>query len=166
MHILHFLLRFCPWITTSLWGLTHWWRSTSTHIVRKHPPSSPVASSTRSESSFEGFIWIQKPGLLCVWIFILTHRWCLWICWFIVRNINKTKCFVLIPTFLFPQAVYFLYGTKDCLVQECKDLDKRIEVKYPCSCNESFVFILFSRLQFTKRNRQYQPMFSLYDILG
>lgn len=27
------------------------------------------------------------------------------------------------------QAVYFLYGTKDCLVQECKDLDKRIEVQ-------------------------------------
>lgn len=30
---------------------------------------------------------------------------------------------------VFLQAVYFLYGTKDCLVQECKDLDKRIEVK-------------------------------------
>uniref|UniRef100_A0A8C1XZI8 Diacylglycerol kinase n=1 Tax=Cyprinus carpio TaxID=7962 RepID=A0A8C1XZI8_CYPCA len=26
-------------------------------------------------------------------------------------------------------AVYFLYGTKDCLVQECKDLDKRIELE-------------------------------------
>ncbi|CAF92675.1 unnamed protein product, partial [Tetraodon nigroviridis] len=25
-------------------------------------------------------------------------------------------------------AVYFLYGTRDCLVQECKDLDKRIEL--------------------------------------
>uniref|UniRef100_H3CG82 Diacylglycerol kinase n=1 Tax=Tetraodon nigroviridis TaxID=99883 RepID=H3CG82_TETNG len=25
------------------------------------------------------------------------------------------------------KAVYFLYGTRDCLVQECKDLDKRIE---------------------------------------
>lgn len=30
------------------------------------------------------------------------------------------------------QAVYFLYGTKDCLVQECKDLDKRIEVQELC----------------------------------
>ncbi|XP_057700413.1 diacylglycerol kinase epsilon [Corythoichthys intestinalis] len=27
------------------------------------------------------------------------------------------------------KAVYFLYGTKDCLVQECKDLDKRIELE-------------------------------------
>lgn len=27
------------------------------------------------------------------------------------------------------KTVYFLYGTKDCLVQECKDLDKRIEVQ-------------------------------------
>ncbi|MEQ2209421.1 hypothetical protein XENOCAPTIV_029876 [Xenoophorus captivus] len=28
-----------------------------------------------------------------------------------------------------PKVVYFLYGTKDCLVQECKDLDKRVEVR-------------------------------------
>ena len=34
------------------------------------------------------------------------------------------------PLSLF-QAVYFLYGTRDCLVQECKDLDKRIEVRAP-----------------------------------
>uniref|UniRef100_A0A8C5BYB1 Diacylglycerol kinase n=1 Tax=Gadus morhua TaxID=8049 RepID=A0A8C5BYB1_GADMO len=27
------------------------------------------------------------------------------------------------------KVVYFLYGTKDCLVQECKDLDKRIELE-------------------------------------
>uniref|UniRef100_A0A8P4GAH9 Diacylglycerol kinase n=1 Tax=Dicentrarchus labrax TaxID=13489 RepID=A0A8P4GAH9_DICLA len=27
------------------------------------------------------------------------------------------------------KAVYFLYGTKDCLVQECKDLDKKIELE-------------------------------------
>ncbi|KAM9769802.1 diacylglycerol kinase epsilon isoform 1-T3 [Menidia menidia] len=27
------------------------------------------------------------------------------------------------------KAVYFLYGTRDCLVQECKDLDKRIELE-------------------------------------
>ncbi|XP_051561979.1 diacylglycerol kinase epsilon-like isoform X2 [Myxocyprinus asiaticus] len=27
------------------------------------------------------------------------------------------------------KAVYFLYGTKDCLVQECKDLDKIIELE-------------------------------------
>ncbi|XP_037116249.1 diacylglycerol kinase epsilon [Syngnathus acus] len=27
------------------------------------------------------------------------------------------------------KAVYFLYGTKDCLVQECKGLDKRIELE-------------------------------------
>ncbi|MEQ2188565.1 hypothetical protein GOODEAATRI_016348, partial [Goodea atripinnis] len=27
------------------------------------------------------------------------------------------------------KVVYFLYGTKDCLVQECKDLDKRVEVR-------------------------------------
>uniref|UniRef100_A0A673FVL4 Diacylglycerol kinase n=1 Tax=Sinocyclocheilus rhinocerous TaxID=307959 RepID=A0A673FVL4_9TELE len=27
------------------------------------------------------------------------------------------------------KAVYFFYGTKDCLVQECKDLDKRIELE-------------------------------------
>uniref|UniRef100_A0A8C9YLU4 Diacylglycerol kinase n=1 Tax=Sander lucioperca TaxID=283035 RepID=A0A8C9YLU4_SANLU len=27
------------------------------------------------------------------------------------------------------KTVYFLYGTKDCLVQECKDLDKRIELE-------------------------------------
>uniref|UniRef100_A0A3P8Y9M1 Diacylglycerol kinase n=1 Tax=Esox lucius TaxID=8010 RepID=A0A3P8Y9M1_ESOLU len=27
------------------------------------------------------------------------------------------------------KAVYFMYGTKDCLVQECKDLDKRIELE-------------------------------------
>ncbi|XP_061736640.1 diacylglycerol kinase epsilon isoform X1 [Nerophis ophidion] len=27
------------------------------------------------------------------------------------------------------KVVYFLYGTKDCLVQECKDLDKRIQLE-------------------------------------
>ncbi|KAA0713134.1 Diacylglycerol kinase epsilon [Triplophysa tibetana] len=27
------------------------------------------------------------------------------------------------------KVVYFLYGTKDCLVQECKDLDKKIELE-------------------------------------
>ncbi|XP_066560295.1 diacylglycerol kinase epsilon [Amia ocellicauda] len=27
------------------------------------------------------------------------------------------------------KAVYFFYGTKDCLVQECKDLDKKIELE-------------------------------------
>ncbi|KAH0629227.1 hypothetical protein JD844_011148 [Phrynosoma platyrhinos] len=27
------------------------------------------------------------------------------------------------------QAVYFFYGTKDCLVQECKDLNKKIELE-------------------------------------
>lgn len=43
-------------------------------------------------------------------------------------NLNGRKL-VVISTFLFSQAVYFLYGTKDCLVQECKDLDKRIEVQ-------------------------------------
>lgn len=48
-HMLHVLLRFCPWTTTSLWGPMLWWRSTSTHTARKHPPSSPAASSTRSE---------------------------------------------------------------------------------------------------------------------
>ncbi|MFT7804117.1 diacylglycerol kinase epsilon, partial [Arapaima gigas] len=31
------------------------------------------------------------------------------------------------------KAVYFLYGTKDCLVQECKDLDKRIEGIIVCN---------------------------------
>lgn len=35
---------------------------------------------------------------------------------------------VALSLFVLPQAVYFLYGTRDCLVQECKDLDKRIEV--------------------------------------
>ncbi|KAK0131851.1 Diacylglycerol kinase epsilon [Merluccius polli] len=30
---------------------------------------------------------------------------------------------------IFNKVVYFLYGTKDCLVQECKDLDKRIELE-------------------------------------
>lgn len=34
----------------------------------------------------------------------------------------------ILPCLIISQAVYFLYGTKDCLVQECKDLDKRIEV--------------------------------------
>lgn len=56
--------------------------------------------------------------------------WSECLCSLIVRNIRGESCFVLIPTLLFiPQAVYFLYGTKDCLVQECKDLDKRIEVQ-------------------------------------
>ncbi|XP_069050768.1 diacylglycerol kinase epsilon [Lepisosteus oculatus] len=27
------------------------------------------------------------------------------------------------------KAVYFFYGTKDCLVQECRDLDKRVELE-------------------------------------
>lgn len=30
----------------------------------------------------------------------------------------------------FSQAVYFFYGTKDCLVQECKDLNKKVEVSF------------------------------------
>lgn len=30
----------------------------------------------------------------------------------------------------FLQAVYFFYGTKDCLVQECKDLNKKVEVSF------------------------------------
>lgn len=34
------------------------------------------------------------------------------------------------PHFFFSQAVYFFYGTKDCLVQECKDLNKKVEVSF------------------------------------
>lgn len=58
---LYVLLRFCPWTTTSLWGPTLWWRSTSTHTARRRPPSSPAASSTRSESS-NRFVWIHKSN--------------------------------------------------------------------------------------------------------
>lgn len=51
---------------------------------------------------------------------------------------NKELCmnnlFSSIALFFPPQAVYFLYGTKDCLVQECKDLDKRIEVQSSLLC--------------------------------
>lgn len=43
-------VRFCPWITTSPWGPTLWWHWTSTRTVRRLPPSSPAASSTRSEN--------------------------------------------------------------------------------------------------------------------
>lgn len=50
-------------------------------------------------------------------------------CYLLVTLSTLFQRFVVTPTFLLPQAVYFLYGTKDCLVQECKDLDKRIEVQ-------------------------------------
>ncbi|MCI4375945.1 hypothetical protein PGIGA_G00115470 [Pangasianodon gigas] len=43
------------------------------------------------------------------------------------RIINKTPSFF--SSRIINKAVYFLYGTKDCLVQECKDLDKRIELE-------------------------------------
>ncbi|KAJ8251637.1 hypothetical protein GJAV_G00223500 [Gymnothorax javanicus] len=39
-------------------------------------------------------------------------------------NFRKPKVLRIIN-----KAVYFFYGTKDCLVQECKDLDKRIELE-------------------------------------
>lgn len=60
--------------------------------------------------------------------------------------------FVVMSTFLFPQAVYFLYGTRDCLVQECKDLDKRIEVRWTCARDEAlckFCFKLIKRIRVT-----------------
>lgn len=61
---------------------------------------------------------------------------------------------MLTPTLPFvPQAVYFLYGTKDCLVQECKDLDKRIEVwrRY----NKPTIFICLDGVVASKRAVKY-----------
>ncbi|KAG5832889.1 hypothetical protein ANANG_G00295990 [Anguilla anguilla] len=40
---------------------------------------------------------------------------------------HREKTPSLFSSRIINKAVYFFYGTKDCLVQECKDLDKRIE---------------------------------------
>lgn len=80
---------------------------------------------------------------------------------FICRNKFMSQMFVyvsvsfafflrLTQTLLFPQAVYFLYGTKDCLVQECKDLDKRIEVR-PTRASCSCCFKLIKRIRAAPR---------------
>ncbi|KAI1884098.1 hypothetical protein AGOR_G00222910 [Albula goreensis] len=42
---------------------------------------------------------------------------------------HREKTPSLFSSRIINKAVYFFYGTKDCLVQECKDLDKRIELE-------------------------------------
>ncbi|XP_039596218.1 diacylglycerol kinase epsilon [Polypterus senegalus] len=42
---------------------------------------------------------------------------------------HREKTPSLFSSRIFNKAVYFFYGTKDCLVQECKDLDKKIELE-------------------------------------
>lgn len=83
---------------------------------------------TLRTASFE---YLNHVRINWIWILIQCSSGSFSVLW-------ETFFFVLIPTFLFIfQAVYFLYGTKDCLVQECKDLDKRIEVQSSRSCDEA-----------------------------
>nr|XP_020639509.1 diacylglycerol kinase epsilon isoform X4 [Pogona vitticeps] len=42
---------------------------------------------------------------------------------------HREKSPSLFTSRIINKAVYFFYGTKDCLVQECKDLDKKIELE-------------------------------------
>ncbi|XP_005999987.1 diacylglycerol kinase epsilon [Latimeria chalumnae] len=42
---------------------------------------------------------------------------------------HREKAPSLFSSRIVNKAVYFLYGTKDCLVQECKDLNKKIELE-------------------------------------
>ncbi|XP_044155868.1 diacylglycerol kinase epsilon [Bufo gargarizans] len=42
---------------------------------------------------------------------------------------HREKTPSLFSSRLVNKAVYFFYGTKDCLIQECKDLDKKVELE-------------------------------------
>ncbi|XP_030064234.1 diacylglycerol kinase epsilon [Microcaecilia unicolor] len=44
-------------------------------------------------------------------------------------HVHREKTPSLFSSRLFNKAVYLFYGTKDCLVQECKDLDKKVELE-------------------------------------
>lgn len=66
-----------------------------------------------------------------VWTASFESRTLVGLIWIItLRSSEYADCLFPQYVLFLPQAVYFLYGTKDCLVQECKDLDKRIEVQF------------------------------------
>ncbi|XP_039199504.1 diacylglycerol kinase epsilon isoform X1 [Crotalus tigris] len=44
-------------------------------------------------------------------------------------HVHREKTPSLFTSRIINKAVYFFYGTKDCLVQECKDLNKKIELE-------------------------------------
>lgn len=92
-------------------------RSDGTQL--SHPPrENPLLLlKPHHQQGLNRLIWITRTCWLNLVIITL-------------RSSEYADCLFPQYVLFLPQAVYFLYGTKDCLVQECKDLDKRIEVQF------------------------------------